>query len=135
VPRRRTFALLARNRRILAGESDVHLSSPFLHHEVVGALAREGGVLGRGDRTIVLRSLVPDLLPDEVLARSDKAEFGGAFWSRHVSDFAARWTGRGVDESRVDPELLRRLWCSDEHHALTAALVQQAWLADAAHGA
>ena len=35
---------------------------------------------GRGDRTAVLRALAPDLLPDEVLARTSKATFTGATW-------------------------------------------------------
>jgi asparagine synthase (glutamine-hydrolysing) len=130
VPQRRTFVLLAHNRRLLAVDSDVHLSSPLLHTEVVQALAREGGVMGRGDRTAVLRALVPDLLPDVVLARPDKAEFGDAFWAQHAHEFARQWTGVGVDDDLVDSNALKRLWCSEEHHALTSALLQQAWLAD-----
>lgn len=130
VPHRRTFVLLARNRRILAEDCGVELSSPLLHPDVVAALARDGGALGRGDRTATLRRLVADLLPDAVLARQSKAEFGGAFWGTHARVFAENWTGRGVDPALVDPEELRRLWCSDGHHALTAALLQQAWLGD-----
>ena len=129
VPQRRTFVLLARNRRVLARDTGVELSSPLLHPEFVGALARDGGMLGRGDRTDVLRCLVPDLLPDAVLTRRSKAEFGGAFWGPRARAFAQNWTGGGVDAALVDPEELRRLWCSDDHHALTSALLQQAWLA------
>ena len=44
------------------------MSSPLLHPDVVHALARQGGVSGRGDRTATLRALVSDLLPDAVIA-------------------------------------------------------------------
>jgi asparagine synthase (glutamine-hydrolysing) len=130
VPRRRSFALLAHNQRLLAEDADVVFVSPLLDQDVVEMLAREGGWLGRGDRTAALRALASDLLPDAVLSRTTKAEFGGAFWAGHARGFAERWTGDGVDGSLVDPDALKRLWCSDDHHALTSALLQQAWLAD-----
>ena len=63
VPRRRTQVLAAQNRRILASRSGVELTSPLLHPEVVQALARDGGRLGRGDRTAVMRALASDLAP------------------------------------------------------------------------
>jgi asparagine synthase (glutamine-hydrolysing) len=130
VPTRRTQVLLAHNRRLLAQPHGVEQSSPLLHPEVVHALARLGGRLGRGDRTAILRSLVADLLPDAVLARTSKASFGGAFWSRHARSFAARWNGEGVDADLVDADELRRWWLSGRTSALTSALLQQAWLAE-----
>ncbi len=72
VPRRRSQVLARRNRRILAGRREVDISSPLLHPDFVHAVARDGGALGRGDRTSALRALVPDLLPDDVLARDDE---------------------------------------------------------------
>lgn len=128
VPRRRTQVLLARNRRVLARSYDVEVASPLLHAEVVEGLARSGGWLGRGDRTAVLRALVPDLLPDEVLARTSKTVFDGAFQGRHTRTFAQGWDGSGVDTALVDPEELRRWWVGDQGNALTAALLQTAWL-------
>jgi asparagine synthase (glutamine-hydrolysing) len=130
VPTRRSPATMARNRRALAAERDVVLTSPLLDPSVVGALARDGGVLGRGTRTAVLRSLVPDLLPDDVLRRPTKATFDEAYLGRHTVEFAERWSGQGLDDELVDPDVLRRIWLSDEPIALTAPLLQSAWLHD-----
>jgi Asparagine synthase len=129
VPTRRTQVLMARNRRILAERRDVAMSSPLLHPDFVHALARDGGVLGRGTRTDVLRSLAPDLLPDQVLARTTKAAFTLCYLSRYTREFAAQWTGAGVDHELVDPDDLRRAWLSDRPPAPTAALLQSAWVA------
>jgi hypothetical protein len=73
--------------------------------------------------------LVADLLPDAVLARVGKATFGEAYMGPGTRDFAFHWTGDGVDPRLVNPEELRRIWLSEEPNALTAALVQAAWLA------
>lgn len=129
VPQRRSQALLARNRRLLARPYDVAVSSPLLDPRVVEALARAGGVLGPGDRTRVLRALLPDLLPDTVLARTSKALFNEAYMARHTAEFVAHWDGTGLDLELVDPEELSRLWRTEERNALTAALLQSAWLA------
>jgi asparagine synthase (glutamine-hydrolysing) len=129
VPRRRTQVLLARNRAVLGESHDVAISSPLLHPDVVQALADDGKRLGTGTRTATLRSLVPDLLPDVVLARTTKAEFGNAFWAGETGAFVEQWNGDGVDPTLVEPEELRRVWRSGDPNALTSALLQQAWLA------
>lgn len=129
VPYRRSQRLLRRNRVILAREHDVEIKSPLLDPDFVESIARVGGTLGNLDRTTTLRNLAPDLLPDAVLARESKALFGGAFWGRHVRNFAEQWRGDGLDDEMVDASELRRLWLSDDHHALTSALVQAAWIA------
>jgi hypothetical protein len=129
VPAERHHVLAGRNRRLRARIRDVEVHSPLVHPEVVHALARQGGRMGPGSRTDVLRTLVPDLLPDEVLARTTKADFTDAYLSSLTRDFAAGWDGQGVDQQLVDAEELRRSWLGAEPNALTAALLQQAWLA------
>jgi asparagine synthase (glutamine-hydrolysing) len=129
VPRQRHHVLLARNRRYQARRWDVDISSPLVHPDVVEALAAQGGFLGPGDRTASLRALVPDLLPDEVLARTNKAVFTNCYMARYTQEFAAEWDGTGVDPDFVDAEALREHWIGDQRHVLTAALLQQAWLA------
>jgi asparagine synthase (glutamine-hydrolysing) len=129
VPRRRTQVLAAENRDVLCEPYDVRFASPLLHPDVVQALAREGGFLGGGDRTDVLRRLAPDLLPDAVLARTSKATFTRCYMSDHARRFAEQWDGTGVDADLVDPEALRRTWLAETPNALTAALMQAAWLA------
>ena len=130
IPRRRAQVLGARNRRLFARLHGVDISSPLLHADVVDALAGWGGVLGPGERTTVLSSLFPDLLPDSVLGRSSKATFNGAFWGRHTRHFAERWSGDGLDANLVDSDVLRTLWSSEGSQPITAALLQQAWLND-----
>lgn len=130
VPRRRTQVHGAHNRSLLARRHDVEAWSPLLHSEFVHAMAREGGRLGHGDRTAALRSLIPDLLPDAVLARTSKAVFTSTFNARHTRDFAESWSGEGLDDELVDADELRRIWLSGRGVALTAALLQTAWMAD-----
>lgn len=129
VPLRRTQVLAARNRRFLAQQYHVDVSSPLLHPEVVHALARDGGTFSRGTRTEVLREFASDLLPDAVLSRTSKAEFNGAYMTRRTVEFAKRWTGIGVDLELVDPDELQRAWISGQPAGLTTALLQSAWLA------
>ena len=130
IPRRRAQVLGARNRRHFARLRGVDVSSPLLHADVVDALARRGGIIGPGDRSAVLRSLFPDLLPDSVLGRTSKATFNAAFWGRHTRHFAEVWSGGGVDAELVDSEVLRSIWVSEKRQPITAALLQQAWLSD-----
>jgi asparagine synthetase B (glutamine-hydrolysing) len=129
VPRRRTQVLGAQNREVLCEPSGVRFASPLLHPDVVQALAREGGFLGGGDRSDVLRRLAPDLLPDAVLARTSKATFTRCYMGEHARRFAEQWDGTGVDADLVDPEALRRSWLAETPNALTSALMQAAWLA------
>jgi asparagine synthase (glutamine-hydrolysing) len=128
IPVRRTQAALARNRRKLASRRNVRVWSPLLHPDVVHAIARDGRTMGRTGRTAALRVLASDLLPDAVLSRTSKAMFNGVIMSRYTSEFAQRWTGKGVDPDLVDVDELSRLWRSGERHALTSALLQAAWL-------
>jgi asparagine synthetase B (glutamine-hydrolysing) len=133
VPRRRTQVLLAHNVRLIARQRDVECSSPLLHPDFVDALARDGGVLGRIDRTDALRTIASDLLPDSVLSRTSKANFTRCYMARHTREFAAQWNGEGIDPELVDPEELRRNWLSETPAAPTAALLQAAWLAANRH--
>lgn len=129
VPRRRTQLMAGRNVRILAAGRDVVAASPLIDPRFVTAIAAHGGVLGRGDRTSVLRSLAADLLPDDVLARTTKATFTVAYLGEPARTFARTWDGAGVDTRLVDPERLRKMWLSDRPPAPTSALLQSAWLA------
>jgi asparagine synthase (glutamine-hydrolysing) len=127
--RGRAQVLWTRNRKILARHADTVLSSPLLHPDFVRAVASDGGFFGRGGRTIVLRRLVPDLLPDEVLSRSGKARFNTCYMAGHTREFAEEWDGSGVDHDLVDAEALQRAWLAEWPSALTAPLLQQAWRA------
>lgn len=129
VPRRRTQVLGLANRRHFAARHDVELASPLQHPEVVHALARVGGSLGQGERTDVLRALAAGLLPDSVLSRTTKAEFGAAYMAGPTRRFVETWDGTGLDPNLVDVDELRRIWLGDVTIAPTGALLQAAWLA------
>lgn len=114
---------------VLAEELDVHLKHPFLEPSFVASLAEAGGRWGFGTRTAAMRALFPEILPEELLARSTKAVFDQVFWNAHSRAFIESWDGTGVDEALVDAEELRREWSKEAPHAGTAMLLQAAWLA------
>jgi hypothetical protein len=129
VPRKRKQVLAARNRRLLAARTDVEVTSPLLHPEFIESLARRSGALGLGSRTAVLRELVPDLLPEEVLTRTGKGQYTRCYMGGPTRDFAAGWSGDGVDAELVRADELKRLWICGAPAAPTTALLQAAWLA------
>ena len=104
-------------------------TSPLLDPDVVDAFARDGGFLGRRDRTDVLRRVGADLLPDHVLSRTSKATFTTCYMASHTRAFAEGWTGVGVDPELVDAEQLRAAWLAEQPTPPTAALLQAAWVA------
>lgn len=130
-PARRARVLGQRNRQLIAAEFGVETVSPLLDPAFVASIGRAGRWLGLGDRTDALRGLAADLLPDSVLTRTSKATFAGAYWGPLVTEFARGWTGVGVDPRLVDPGTLRTMWVESERHAMTSALLQQAWLGSA----
>ena len=125
----RGSVLATRNETVVAGDYDVHLSQPLLDHRVIEALAQDGGWLGRGNRTEVLRWLVGDLLPDDIIARTSKVDFDTTFMTDLTADFADRWDGSGLDDDLVDVELLRDIWRRGDRPGLSDPLLQAAWLA------
>lgn len=126
---RRAVVHMTRTRRALAETYAASFDSPLLAPAVVDALAREGGFLGPGPRTVVLGSLVGDLLPEALLARETKAEFGEAYLAGPSRAFARSWDGAGLDAELVDPAGLRSAWLAERVPAPTISLLQAAWLA------
>ena len=114
----------------LAQASGQKILVPLLDPGFVGALARGGGRYGWGTRTATMNALGRDLLPADVVGRRTKAYFNRVFFAEESRAFAAAWSGRGLDETMVDPEMLRREWLSDVPDIRTALLLQSAWLAD-----
>jgi asparagine synthase (glutamine-hydrolysing) len=75
-----------------------------------------------------MRSQFTGVLPDELLARPDKAVFAAAFVGSWTRDFARAWQGEGVDHDLVDPEILRATWLAEGFDSRAALLLQAAWL-------
>lgn len=113
----------------LGDEHGAVLVHPFVDPRVLDALAREGGFRGFGNRTQLVRRLFEDLLPEPVVSRSTKAVFNDALWTETARSFARSWSGAGLTEF-VDAAALRSHWACETPHALSALLLQQAWLHD-----
>lgn len=114
---------------VLADDAGTAIAHPLLDRDLWGAIARtapRGGYLGR---TQAMRVLFGGLLPDPVLARSDKACFDEVFFTRHSRAFAAAWTGDGVPAGIVDAARLYEHWTGPEPLAQSFTLLQAAFLA------
>lgn len=108
----------------------VEVVHPLIAPPFLAALAARRGRMGYRDRREAMRDLVGDLLPDAVLERRTKAEFGAAMWGPASRAFAEEWDGRsGVDPGLVEPDVLRAAWRSEHPPLSSATLLQCAWIA------
>jgi asparagine synthase (glutamine-hydrolysing) len=115
---------------LLAADAGAALIHPLLEPGFLAALARAGGHLGFGDRTVAMRAIFGDLLPDEVLTRATKARYSEVLWGRGTREFAERWSGRPADQL-VDADVLRREWLKPAPQEDSAMLLHAAWLREA----
>jgi asparagine synthase (glutamine-hydrolysing) len=112
---------------LAAAEGTTHVQ-PLGDRTFLASVAKAGGARGIGDRTAIMRALFADVLPDPVLARSDKAVFGAAFVGEHTREFAWSWRGQGIDPEIVDPDVLRAAWVGERFNPRASLLLQAAWL-------
>jgi hypothetical protein len=127
--RQRYLRLAVVSLDVLAAERDAVVSHPLAARPFLGALAREGGAAGVGTtRTEAMRFLFADVLPEEILARTRKAQFGRAYWGRRSRAFATEWDGAGIDPQRIDPVRLRAAWLEDDPPFGSSSVLQTAWL-------
>jgi asparagine synthase (glutamine-hydrolysing) len=126
---RRCARIAYETMRVLGTEMDVTYVQAFAEPALVAAVAAQGDFFGWTGRTATMRALYGDLLPREILERRTKALFARAVFRRYTREFARTWNGSGVDIDLVDPEVLREMWLSDDPHAPSMTLLQQAWLA------
>lgn len=130
VATRRDVILPFRAQQRLARAGGHRVEAPLLDPTFVAAFARAGGHSGWGGRTATMKALAGDLLPADVVGRSSKAYFNRVFFGEETRAFATTWSGRGLDDTLVDPEALRREWLSEVPDFRTSLLLQSAWLAD-----
>ena len=128
-PYTRPVSVALETMALLSAEADVVRSQPLLSAAFLDAVCAAGGLMGFVGRTTAMRQLFGDLLPDALLARTDKCWFNRAVFGTHSRAFVARWSGGGVDPSMVDADALREVWTADEPNAMTFALLQSCWLA------
>lgn len=126
---RRAVGIVLANYAALGAEHRLSVRHPLVDDGFLAALARAGGRWGYAGRTALMRILFADVLPDEILRRSSKASFDRAYMGEATRAFARSWDGAGVDDALVDPEALRRAWCSESPSTFSALLLQSAWLA------
>ena len=98
---------------------------------------RGGGVIGRRRRLARIRRAADDApatvrRPPSVRPAHPRPapDLNPVFFGEASREFAANWTGAGLDESVVDTEALRRNWLSDRPDPRTACLLQYAWLTE-----
>jgi asparagine synthase (glutamine-hydrolysing) len=128
--RSRYFTVCTGSLAALGAAVDVAVVHPFVDPQVLDALARAGGFAGLGNRTALTDRLFGDVLPAEVVRRQSKASFTDPLWTATAREFAATWSGGGIDTTLVDADALRRVWAGDQPNLLTITLLQQAWLHD-----
>lgn len=106
------------------------VDQPLRRPGVAESVAGFGGWRGfRGLKTM-LREMCEGLLPAEVLTTRPGPDLTGVFFGDASREFAATWSGVGLDESVVDTEALRRNWLSDTPDPRSACLLQYAWLTE-----
>ncbi|MGI8800555.1 MAG: asparagine synthase-related protein [Solirubrobacteraceae bacterium] len=127
--RRRYLRLAVHSLGLLGATRHVELVHPFLDPAFLGALARDGRGAGYGGRTEAMRVLFADVLPEAMVSRREKAEFGPAIWRTEARSFAAHWDGSGLDLELIDPAPLREAWRATSPLFGSSTLIQAAWLA------
>jgi hypothetical protein len=128
--RRRAITRSFETHHAIARYMRVDYVAPFAEPDFVAAVAHAAGFWGWSGRASTMIDLFGDVLPRPVLERGTKATFERAVFNEYGRAFARQWTGRGVDPVLVDPEVLHRIWLSDQPDGGTMVLMQQAWLAN-----
>jgi hypothetical protein len=108
----------------------VSVVQPLRQPGLVESVAGAGGWRGFGGPGELLQRLCGELLPRELLARRPAPDLTHIFFGDATREFAADWSGAGLDESIVDVAALRRCWLSERPDSRTACLLQYAWLAE-----
>lgn len=127
--RHRCFSAAVRSLQALAEGAGSSVLVPTYDPAFIGTVARDGGRTGWGDRTQIMRALVGDLLPEKVLDLRERS-YSDVYYGHRVRAFAESWSGGGLDESLVDPDVLREMWRSERPAFRSTLLLQAAWLHD-----
>jgi asparagine synthase (glutamine-hydrolysing) len=122
----RDMTICERTMAAIAAGHGALLSLPLADRRFLAAVGHAGGRAGWPSRTEAMRALFEGTLPDDILARRDKAEFGEAFWTDAERDFAESWSGGGLDDAIVDAEALKRGWLEGIADYRSTLLMQSA---------
>lgn len=127
---RRDVVLPVRSMERVAAGNGHRVLAPLFDAGFVASVASAGGSAGWGSRTAIFDALAADLLPKELIRRTDKAAFNRVFFSEESRAFAAAWSGAGLDDTLIDPDAVRSEWLSEVPDFRTALLLQSAWLTE-----
>jgi len=116
-----TFSALG---KALGTEIDQPLRQPGVMESIAGFGGRRGFRRPRD----LLQRVCGALLPAELLRPRTPLDLTHVLFGEASREFAATWSGGGLDESIVDVVALRRSWLSERPDARTACLLQYAWL-------
>jgi hypothetical protein len=114
----------------VAASAGARFLMPLRTDEYASAVAAKGRRLGFGDRLMTLRRLAGDLLPDELLVRSDVVNEQRVLFGERARSFAASWSGGGLDPDVVDCDVLRECWARAEPPWAATMLFQMAFAHD-----
>lgn len=114
---------------VLAADAEVRIVHPLADVRFSAALARLPRRRRFSDRTEAMGLLFSDVLPEQIIARTTKASFDGAFFNRHSQGLVKNWQGEAVDCEIVNDRELQAVWTSPEPDARSFTLLQSVWLA------
>jgi hypothetical protein len=126
---RRYLAVANHSQDLLAETAGATIGHPFLDGRFLASLARAGGALGFGDLARLMRTHFGSVLPNGILARTDKADFDEVFWGPYSREFIANWAGGPVPIEFVDERGLLETWQQTRPHAGSSGILQALWLA------
>jgi len=116
--------------RALGEAFGTSIDQPLHQSSAVDSFAGASGWRGFRGLSDALRRMCGDLLPPEVLIARPAPDLTRLFFGDASREFAAGWSGAGLDHSVVDAAALRRNWLSDTPDPRTACLLQFAWLTE-----
>jgi hypothetical protein len=116
--------------RRFAEDEGTLLVEPFFDARYVRAVGHHAPREGWGSRSEAMRVHFGQLLPDQVIERSDKAVFTEVSAGTSSRAFADAWGGTGVDASLVDAEAVRSEWRSERPSMQSLTMLQAAFLAE-----
>ncbi len=126
----RCFDGAAGTLRAIGDAVGTSVDQPLRRPDVAESIAGAGGWRGYRSLKTMLLEMCGDLLPADVFAKRAGSDLTPLFFSDASREFAAGWSGAGLDESVVDTEALRRTWLSDTPDVRSACLLQYAWLTE-----
>lgn len=126
----RCHAGTRRSLEALAECAGARFLMPFREDRFIAALAAAGGRRGFGDRASAITTVASDLLPVELLRRSEGAPDRHVHAGEASRSFVQRWSGTGLDENVVDVDALRVAWRDGTIPAASTMLLQLAFAHD-----